>query len=209
MIVLCRTSPKSDDRNAGLSQLVVPLKTKGVSIKPITNIAGADEFSEVIFENCVVDDDHLLGEPGQGWRLVMEELAFERSGPDRFLSTFALLSLLSSHLARDPDRHAAIELGRLVARLHTVRALSLEINEALARGEDVGQKATIMKELGTTLEQAVPEVARRLIDARPDRAGDDLAASLATAILNAPCFSLRGGTREILKGIVARHLGLR
>ncbi|CDX33046.1 Acyl-CoA dehydrogenase domain protein [Mesorhizobium sp. SOD10] len=209
LIVLCRTSPKSEDRNAGLSQLVVPLENKGVTVRPITNMAGVDEFNEVLFENCFVDEEHLLGEPGQGWRLVMEELSFERSGPDRILSTFPMLSMLSSYIARDPDRHATIELGRLVGRLHSVRSLSLEINQALGRHEDVGQKATMMKDIGTTLEQDIAEVSRRLIDLSPRQDGDDLTTTLASAILNAPSFSLRGGTREILKGIVARHLGLR
>lgn len=211
MIVLCRTSPKTEgeDRKAGLSQIVVPLATKGASVRPITNIAGQDEFNEVLFENCVVDDDHLLGTAGEGWRLVTEELAYERSDPDRFLSTFPMLSSLCDYLARQPDRHAAIELGRLVSRMASVRALWLDVIAALTRGEDANQQAIMMKEMGTTLEQEIAEVSRKLIDLKPESVGNDLAAALASAILNAPAFSLRGGTREILKGIIARGLGVR
>jgi len=209
MIVLCRTAPKTEDRKAGLSQIVVPMGSRGVEARPITNIAGEDEFNEVLFENCFVDDDFLLGRPGDGWNLVTQELAYERSDPDRFLSTFPLLSALCEYLACEADRHDRIELGRLVGRLHCVRALWQDVAAALARGADANHQAIIMKELGTTVEQEIVEVARRLIDIRPEQAGDHLSALLATSILNAPAFSLRGGTREILKGIVARGLGVR
>lgn len=209
MIVLCRTEPKSENRNAGLSQLVVPLDADGVSVRPITNILGVDEFNEVVFDDCFVPDENLLGRPGDGWKLVTQELAFERSGPDRILSTFAVLSSLAQAAQARPDPHIVSELGRLVARLVSIRKLSLSISERLAGGEPIGADATIMKELGTTLEQQIPDVARRLISARPDLSGEGVGAVLATAILSAPSFSLRGGTREILKGIIARELGLR
>ncbi len=209
MIVLCRTEPKSENRNAGLSQLVVPLDADGVAVRPITNILGIDEFNEVVFDDCFVPDDNLLGNRGDGWKLVTQELSFERSGPDRILSTFAVLSSLAHAAQKNPDPHVHAELGRLLARLVSIRKLSLSISERLARGEPIGADATIMKELGTTLEQEIPDVARKLIGARPDLSGDGVDAVLATAIMSAPSFSLRGGTREILKGIIARELGLR
>ncbi|MHC0053922.1 acyl-CoA dehydrogenase family protein [Actibacterium sp. D379-3] len=209
MIVLCRTAPRSDNRHAGLSQLAVPMTTPGVSVFPIANLAGEHELNEVVFDDVFVDDDHLLGEAGSGWRLVTEELAFERSGPDRYLSTFAVLRLLTDALGPDPDRHAAVEVGRLFARLGAIRNLSFSIAAMLGRKEPVSGLATVMKELGTTLEQEIPDVARGLVDVMPVQSGDDLPVALALAILNAPSFSLRGGTREILKGIIAKEIGLR
>ncbi|MGF7159201.1 hypothetical protein FHS85_000820 [Rhodoligotrophos appendicifer] len=209
MIVLCRTSPRGDDRYAGLSQLVVDMSAQGVAVRPLITLAGVHELNEVIFDQVFVADDHLLGQEGEGWRLVTEELAFERSGPDRFLSTFGLLRLLVEAVGPEPDRHEAIEIGTLVARLSAIRQLSLDIAGRLERGERVGGIATIMKDLGTQMEQAVPEVARKLLDGRPRRGGSAVEAALAEGILTAPCFSLRGGTREILKGIIAKELGLR
>lgn len=209
MIVLCRTGVRSDNRYAGLSQIVVPMAAAGVEVRGIANILGESEFNEVVFDDCFVADDHLLGEAGDGWRLVMEELAFERSGPDRFLSSFGVLSILAGMAGPEPDRLHAVELGRLVARLVAVRKLSLDISDRLAAGLPVGADATIMKEIGTTLEQEIPDVARRLMDVRPDMQGGEAEAALAVAVMSAPSFSLRGGTREILKGIIARELGLR
>jgi alkylation response protein AidB-like acyl-CoA dehydrogenase len=209
LIVLCRTEPRTQDRYAGLSQLVVPLDAQGISVRPIVNIAGEEEFNEVVFDGNLVPDDHLLGHGGDGWKLVTEELAFERSGPDRILSTFGVLFVLAEAAGATPDRHVAAEIGRLVARMTAIRQLSLAIADRLAAGQAAGAFATIMKDVGTTLEQEIPEVARRLLDLRPSEDGDRWAATLATAILHAPCFSLRGGTREILKGIIARELGLR
>ena len=96
-----------------------------------------------------------------------------------------------------------------MSRVASIRSLSLAIAGRLADHLPVTGMATVMKDMGTTLEQEIPDVARRLLDLVPAPDGDRYAAALATAILNAPCFSLRGGTREILKGIIARELGLR
>ena len=209
LIVLCRSAPKTEDRYAGLSQFVVPLDAPGVTVRPLVNLTGEHELNEVVFDGNVVPDANLLGKGGDGWKLVTAELAFERSGPERFLSTFGLLKVLVAAQAGNPDSHAAIEIGRLVARLSSIRQLSLLIGDLLEQGRSATAIATIAKDLGTGLEQEVPEVARRLMAERPARGATDSAGALAFAILSAPCFSLRGGTREILKGIIARELGLR
>jgi acyl-CoA dehydrogenase len=209
IICLCRTEPRGENRYAGLSQLVVPMALDGVTVRPLRNLAGEEELNEITFDNVLVPADHLLGQGGDGWALVNEELAFERSGPDRFLSSFGVLATMAQMLATSPDPRAVAELGGLVARLTAIRQFSLQINARLARGEAVSALATIMKDLGTALEQEIPETARRLMDVIPSTDGGTEASTLATAILNAPCFSLRGGTREILKGIIARELGLR
>lgn len=209
VIALCRTAPRTEDRYAGLSQLVVPMRGDGITVRPLRDLRGEEELNEITFDGAFVPDDHLLGAEGDGWKLVNEELAFERSGPDRFLSTFGLLSVMAELAGRNPDRFAAMEIGRLTGRLTAIRQLSLLINRRLAAGRTVGALAPIMKDLGTALEQEIPEVARRILDVRPFEEGEATHGALATAILSAPSFSLRGGTREILKGIIAREMGLR
>lgn len=209
MIVLCRTSPRGEGRYDGLSQLVIPMGDAAIVTRPMRDLRGDEELNEVTFDGVFTSDDHLLGNEGDGWRLVGEELAFERSGPDRILSTFGLLSVMAQLVGPDPDRLAAAEIGRLTARLSAIRQLSLTINRRLSAGEDINGMAPIMKDMGTALEQDIPEVARRILDLTPSESGDPAQAALATAILSAPCFSLRGGTREILKGMIAREMGLR
>lgn len=209
IIALCRTSARGDDRYAGLSQLVIPMAGEGIEVRPLRDLRGEEELNEITFDGAFVGDDYLLGAEGEGWRLVNEELAFERSGPDRILSTFGLLAALTQAVGPEPDRFAAFEIGRVAGRVSVLRQMSLIINRRLAAGAGTGGLAPIMKDLGTALEQEIPEVARKIMDVLPTREGSLVEAALATAILSAPSFSLRGGTREILKGIIAREAGLR
>ena len=91
VILFCRTSGTPADRHKGTSQLLVDLKnTPGLTIRPIIDLAGQHHFNEMHFEEAVVPAAMLLGQEGQGWDQVMSELAFERSGPERF-TTIELL----------------------------------------------------------------------------------------------------------------------
>ncbi|MBY6092343.1 acyl-CoA dehydrogenase family protein [Maritimibacter alkaliphilus] len=209
MILLARTGP-AEDRHGGLSQFLIDLSTPGITISPILDIAGEHHMNEVSFRDVEVPADALLGQEGEGWKQVMGELAFERSGPDRFLSSFALINALIAQIGTQPDRLEAQVIGRIAAHLMVLRQMSISVAGMLARGENPAQQATIVKDLGALLEQEIPEIARALTDTAP-RPGerDTFAAVLAQTILAAPSFSLRGGTRQILRGIIARGLGLR
>lgn len=210
MILFCRTSGGTEDRQAGTSQLLIDLKTPGVTINPIIDMAGQHHFNEVVLEDVLVPATALIGKEGEGWAQVTSELAFERSGPERFLSTFILLGELARALGPQPSEHAAIAFGRLVSHLAVLRRLSRGIAALLEAGENPQLEASIVKDLGASFEQEIPEIARQLVDSAPtDPTTRDFCAILAHSILNAPTFSLRGGTREILRGIVARGLGLR
>ncbi|MET0360275.1 MAG: acyl-CoA dehydrogenase family protein [Sphingobium sp.] len=211
MILFCRTSGSPTDRQAGTSQLLVDLKnTPGVTIRPVIDLAGQHHFNEVHFENALLPADALLGTEGNGWNQVMSELAFERSGPERFLSSIQLIVELVRLLSgRDSDL-ARATIGRLTAHLLVLRRLSRGVAAMLEAGENPSIHAAIVKDLGSVFEQSVPEIARTLIDAEPDIASDSAYHSvLANIMLNASSWSLRGGTREILRGIIARGIGLR
>ena len=113
-------------------------------------------------------------------------------------------------LGEHVDDRASVALGRIIAHLMTLRRMSRSIAGMLQRGEDPAVHAAIVKELGTSLEQEMVEVLRLIVDAEPDgRSDNPYIAVLAHTILHAPSFSLRGGTREILRGMIARGLGLR
>ena len=211
MILFCRTSGTPADRQAGTSQLLVDLKaTEGLTIRPIIDLAGQHHFNEVHFEDAFLPATALIGTEGAGWEQVMSELAFERSGPERFLSSMQLLIELVGVLQDAPSEAAQLALGRLTAHLVTLRRLSRGVAAMLEAGENPGTHAAIVKDLGATFEQDLPDIARGLVDAEPDAGStSDFVAVLAHITLNAPSFSLRGGTREILRGIIARGLGLR
>src|SRR3954449_893330 len=114
-ITLVRTSPADpSDRHAGLSQLLVDLSLPGITVNPIRILDGGHHFNEVVFEDVVIPADMLLGAEGEGWHQVTAELAFERSGPERFLSTYPLIAEFARR-AQDPAQVAT--LGRISARL--------------------------------------------------------------------------------------------
>jgi alkylation response protein AidB-like acyl-CoA dehydrogenase len=209
---LVRTAPKDDtNRHAGLSQLIVELNAPGVEIRPIPLLTGAHHFNEVVFDKVFIPDSMVLGEVGQGWHQVTSELAFERSGPERFLSTYPLLAALVGEIGRtELDAGRRRDLGGLVSRLWTLRRMSLAIAGALESGAAPELAAAVVKDLGTRFENEVIDAARLLLSIPPDPGADHgYARLLADAVLQSPGFTLRGGTNEILRGIVARGLGLR
>ncbi|MGA1860869.1 acyl-CoA dehydrogenase family protein [Azospirillum sp. 11R-A] len=209
MILFCRTG-SAEDRHGGTSQFLVDLKTPGITIRPIADLAGEHHFNEVVFEDVLLPATALLGQLGDGWNQVVGELAFERSGPERFLSSFTLLVELVRALGPSPSDHAAAAVGRLTAHLLVLRRLSRSVAGMLQMGENPALQASLVKDLGAIFEQEIPDIARQLVDAEPSQQSTrDFSAVLAHTILNVPSFSLRGGTREILRGIIARGLGLR
>ncbi|MDP9390671.1 MAG: acyl-CoA dehydrogenase family protein [Actinomycetota bacterium] len=212
-IVLMRTSPPGEGprgKHQGLTQFLVDLSLPGITINPIRILDGGHHFNEVVFEDVVIPGDMLLGEEGNGWHQVTAELAFERSGPERFLSTYPLVAEFARRVADTADPAALATLGRLSARLLALRQMSLRIAAALDRGELPDIPAALVKDVGTTFEGDVVEEIRRVVDITPSlESPDPLSRALAEAQLHQPGFTLRGGTNEILKGIVARGLGLR
>ncbi len=152
----------------------------------------------------------LLGREGDGWNQVTSELALERSGPERFLSSFTLLVELIRALGPNPSTHAQIAIGRLSSHIMTLRRLSRSVAGMLQAGENPAVQAALVKDLGALVEQEIPEIARLLVEAEPQaESTQNYIAVLTHVMMHAPSFSLRGGTREILRGIIARGLGLR
>lgn len=211
MIALVRTSGTAQDRHQGLSQVIVDLSLPGVSVRPIEDLAGDAHFSEVFFDNVALPADALIGEEGGGWAQVNAELAFERSGPERLYSSIALLECWLAH-CRDHGADAASRtaLGSILSQMAVLRALSLAVAGKLAAGLSPATEASLVKDLGTELEQAIPRLIGETLGRHPERPVPlPLLRTLAYLEQVAPTFSLRGGTREILRGIIARGLGLR
>jgi alkylation response protein AidB-like acyl-CoA dehydrogenase len=210
LIVLARTSPLEQDRHAGLTQFVVATDTKGIQIRPILNMAGGHEFNEVFFKDVFVPDDMVMGQPGDGWKHVTGELAFERAGPDRFMSDIRLLVSLIDKVGAEPSERQAIAVGRCVAHFSALRRMSASIAGLLERGERPITEAAMVKDVGTAFEREIPEMVRSLVptESSLDDEGE-FSQALAHVLLHAPSFTLRGGTPEILRGMIARGLGLR
>ncbi|RUP23537.1 MAG: acyl-CoA dehydrogenase [Curvibacter sp.] len=218
MIALVRSSGEAGDRQQGLSQFIVDLSLPGVTVRPITDQSGDRHFCEVFFDDVALAPDALIGAEGQGWAQVTAELAFERSGPERLYSSIVLfdewLAFVRHDAATHPQRNAAaLRLaGRVLAQLAPLRAMSVAVTGRLARGDSPVVESALVKDLGTGVEQLIPAVladdlGTRLAEGQPVPPG--LLHTLNYVIQVAPSYSLRGGTRDILRGMIARGLGLR
>ena len=212
MIALVRTSGNPEDRHSGLSQIIVDLGAPGVTIRPIQDLAGDKHFCEVAFEDVALAEDALIGQEGSGWEQVTAELVFERSGPERIYSSIVLLDAWLDFLRSSGrlDASAAVTLGRLAGNMAVLRAMSISVTGQICRGSSPAVEAALVKDLGTELEQLIPTLIADALGARPDLpVPGPLLRALAFVTQVAPSFSLRGGTREILRSMIARGLGLR
>ena len=212
MLALFRTAPPTkENRRHGLTQFLVDMKTPGITVNPIYQMTGQRGFNEVVFEDAFVPDEHVMGEIDGAWKQATSELAYERSGPERFLETFYVLLELIRVLGPEPDLRGAEGLGRLVAQLHTLRRMSVSVAGMLQAGKEPVVEGSIVKDLGTLWEQKLPNRVRELTAfIEPETINHaDLEEQLAFATIVAPKLTIQGGSTEILRGIIARGLGLR
>ncbi|SON63935.1 Putative acyl-CoA dehydrogenase FadE17 [Mycobacterium simulans] len=210
MIALCRTG--EGERHRGLSRFLIDMRSPGVTVKPIPYLDGStDHFAEVVLDGVQVPDERVIGEIGQGWTQNAAELAFERSGPDRWISTFLLVQeFIREHpdLASSPEGTRLI--GELAAQYWVLRRLSLAVARAIDAGRTPAAEAALIKEMGTRFEQDVVSSLRQLLDRELvyplDQTPSLFERLLRRATLDAPSFTIRGGTNEILRSVAAKGL---
>jgi len=207
MIALVRTSPLSDQRHAGMSQLIVKLSDDSVSVRPIRNMGGDEDFNEVVFNDTFVPDEDVLGEVGNGWNQCTAELGYERSGSERFLSTFRVYIEFLRLFRDKPNDLQAAAIGRIASNIMALRRMSLSVVGMLEAGKSPTVEAALVKELGNNFEKILPEIARLAAPLDVDKT--EFIQTYRESILLSPSTTLRGGTREILRGVIARGLGLR
>jgi hypothetical protein len=204
MIALVRTGD-AVQRHAGLSQLLIDMKSEGLTVKPIANLTGESHFNEVFLDDVFVPENRLIGAEGGGWAQVGAELAYERSGPERYLSSIRLFLEFLRVVGPQPSEVERLLIGAMTARMWTLRQMSLSVMGKLVAGENPAVAAAVVKDLGTSFEQDIP----RDIQAIAQSDDEAFQRTLTYLLQTSPSFSLRGGTREILRGIIARELGLR
>ena len=181
-----------------------------MTIKPITDLSADAHFNEVYFEDVIVPDDALLGDEGGGWKQVMGELAMERSGPERFLSSYITLEKALYQLQGKMGSDSQARLGKLIANLRTLKGMSWGIANLLHQGVSPETEAALVKDLGNRLENDLTQQVRAmLVDLPESEWSEEMRRIINIGVLRSPPNTLRGGTTEILRGIVARQLGLR
>ena len=195
-VLLTRTAPGYD----GITAFFVDLDTPGITIRPLQTMHGVDEFCEVYYDDVVVPAKRMLGQPGDGWRLAMDLLPYERS--TCFWQRIAYLYSRFDELiaeACDPDEY---ELGAAYLALHTLRCRSRGTQHRLADGEPLGPQTSIDKVLLAGAEQRLYDTVRDLLpgtlelDNTPWR----------SEFLYSRAATIYGGTAEIQRNIIARRL---
>ncbi|EED67177.1 acyl-CoA dehydrogenase family protein [Comamonas sp. w2-DMI] len=207
MVALVRTRDKTEDRHAGMTQFLVEMDRPGLKVNPIYSQLGTHIFNEVVLDDVFVPDENLIGTEGEGWKQVTSELKFERSGPERFLSsTQLLIEMIDAADPQSTDQTVAI--GKLIAKYAALRQMSQGIALMMSRGEDPALAASVVKDQGALMEQSIPNIAHDKFGEHIGT-GSNLEKVMNFLLMASPSFSLRGGTREILRGIIARGMGLR
>lgn len=211
MLALVRTSERGEDRHAGLSQFIVDLKLPGVTVRPIVDLTGDSHFCEVFFDNVRLKPHALVGEEGQGWKQVLSELAFERSGPERLYSSIVLFDEWLSFIRTPEGRSDASQrlAGRLFATLVPIRALLQSVTARIVQGESPAVEAALVKDMGTGLEQEIVASIADDLASRASPVPPELMRTVDYLANVSASFTLRGGARDILRGMIARGLGLR
>lgn len=205
LLALVRTSPRGDNRHDGLSQFFIDLRSPGVEVRPIPAMGETAAFAEVVLDDVHVPASMVLGTVGSGWQQVTSMLVYERSGPERYLSTFPLLTALVG--AMPFDERATSDLGSLAARLWATRALAARVQGLVEAGHSPELQGAMVKDLGAHIEQEVVAVARRAIADSPREVSATLRELLEASQCAAPGFTIRGGTVQVLRNVIARGLG--
>ena len=200
-IYLLARTERRERKYDGLTEFIVDMDSPGVTVSPITDMAGEHHFNEVLLEGVFIPDHRVLGRVGGGWDQVVEQLSFERGGPERILSTYPLLVSLLAELPAAADLELARKVGTLAARLAVMRQMCRDVAQAMDRGEAPVEQSATLKYLGNQFERDVIEVARPLLGAQD--AGPDCA--YGQALLASPGFSIRGGASDVLLSVIARQ----
>jgi alkylation response protein AidB-like acyl-CoA dehydrogenase len=207
MTLLARTSTE-ENRHAGLTQFLVDLKSPGLQANPIAFIDGSRDFCEVVLDDVFVPHDLVLGSVGGGWQQTVSELAFERGGPDRWLSAYGVVEeLLRDTAEEDLAPELVKALGAFTAQWWALRRLSLSVARMIDEGRSPSAEAALVKSMGTRFEQSVVAVLAELADDRMSASPNSTLRRLwSAAVLASPSWTIRGGTSEVLVGIIAKAL---
>lgn len=211
--LVARTDPEAP-RHRGISELLVDMTLPGISVRPLVDMTGEHHFNEVFFEHVRVPKRWLIGEQNRGWFQIASQLDYERAGMERLLSYAPLFRDLEAHLrasGRTADPLVRQQLARFHGELAVGRLLLYRIAWKLSQGIAPTADTALAKLYGTELEQRLAAFAGEMLadEGLIGAGGSALATRVARAVLGAPGLTIRGGTVEILRNIVAqRGLGL-
>jgi alkylation response protein AidB-like acyl-CoA dehydrogenase len=202
-ILLTRTGDTDTPNHEAITAFFVDLDTPGISVRPLRTMHGVDEFCEVYFDDVEVDASRMLGKPGDGWRLAMDLLPYERS--TCFWQRIAYLYSRFDALVEDVKRVGQAvdaDMGDVYLALHTLRCRSRATQHRLAAGHKLGPDTSIDKVLLASAEQLLYDTVR---DVLPGVIELD-ETEWRTEYLYSRAATIYGGTAEVQRNIIARRL---
>jgi alkylation response protein AidB-like acyl-CoA dehydrogenase len=220
MILLARTDTEAP-KHRGISYFLVDMKTPGITISPLTDMAGRHTFNQVFFQDARVPRDALLGELNRGWYVATSTLDFERSGIQRVIGSLRTYNDLVGYAremiaqgraqpAYDAIRH---RLADLKIEFEVGRQLSYRVAWLQSQGQVPNYEASVSKMFGSELTQRLARTGMQLIglggQLAPGSAWAPLSGRIESLYLQSAALTIAAGTSEINRGIIAtRGLGL-
>ena len=203
-VLLTRTAPGYPNHQ-GITAFFVDLDTPGITIRPLRTMHGVDEFCEVYYDDVVVPASRMLGKPGDGWRLAMDLLPYERSSC--FWQRIAYLYARFDELIRETadstfDGHDEYEMGAAYLGLHTLRCRSRITQHRMRDGARLGPDTSIDKVLLAGAEQRLYDTVRDLLPGTLELEDTPW----RSEYLYSRAATIYGGTAEIQRNIIARRL---
>ncbi len=213
VFMLVRTDPAAP-KHRGISYLLVDMRSVGIEVRPLINMAGSHEFNEVFFSDVVVPRDQLVGELNRGWYVGMATLDFERSAIGLVAAIRRDLEELTAAVTgrgREISRTQRLELADRFIEAEVVRSLSLRILSMQERGQVPNYEASMAKMFTTELNQRIARTGLKLLglESAARRTDDSMAARWVHHYLRTVANTIEGGSSEIQRNVVAtRGLGL-
>jgi len=217
IILLVRTDPSPVSKHDGITCLLVPMDTKGITVRPIKNMSGGSMFAEVFFDDVRVPVENRLGEEGQGWQVTVSALAHERSsiaeveGLRRKLGELKELARKSRKNGRPALEDDGIRrrIARFEAKIEGMRFNGMRALTKQLKGEPLGAETSINKLLRAELEVQLGEIALEMQGSAGHLERDVDGGRWQKFALSWPEVVIGGGTPNIQKNIIAeRVLGL-
>ena len=220
LYLLCRTDSDPALRHRGLSLLLVPVAQPGVEVRPIENITRSKEFSECFFNDARTGDDMVVGEVGNGWRVVMTTLGLERGSAlmpmqlavEREVDELIDAARSSGAVSDARIRHRLVDakIGVHIMRSTTLRVVSdLLDSRDWATGRATAAAATASKLFASTHHQSLGELAVEILGAESIFDAANASTWARKLFLLSRAETIYGGTSEIQRNIIAeRVLGL-
>jgi alkylation response protein AidB-like acyl-CoA dehydrogenase len=197
IFVLCRTEPGSQ-RHQGLSYLLVPMDQPGIEVRPIRQLTGTSEFNEVFFDGAVTAKENVVGQPGEGWKIAMATLGFER-GTAMLGHQVSFRRQLDAIMAQAPDEMQE-KLTRAWLELHVMRSHTLR-----TLNDDPGPEASVLKLFWGGWHRRLGELAMESLGPESMIDGNEW----QRMFLFSRAETIYGGSDEIQREIIAhRILGL-